>query len=120
MKATLVLVVMSLMTDMDPGSHSERLARYAEKPYDSMEECMKALPKVAAAAHQYYSTDESVILYGAGPMNHYGLSLPNFSIQLDCYQGGPKIEKMDLDQFLPKEQKETEPSGPFRFPAARE
>src|SRR5713226_4508604 len=95
MKATLVLVVFSIMSGANPtpgSSAYERLRGYAEKPYDSLAACQQELPPLFRDAKLYYMNEPA----DTRPAAHLLAIDANFRISVDCYEGGPKLERIDL------------------------
>lgn len=104
MKATLVLVVFSMMSGANPtpgSSGYERLRAYAEKPFDSLAACQQELPPVFRDAKLYYMNEPADAAQGHDaadtlPAAHLLAIDANFRISVDCYEGGPRLERIDL------------------------
>jgi hypothetical protein len=104
MKATLVLVVFSMMSGADPSpgtSAYERLRAYAEQSYDSLAACQQELPPLFRDAKLYYMNDPSDGAPGHAPVDmrpaaHLLAIDTNFRISVDCYEGGSRLERIDL------------------------
>lgn len=104
MKATLVLVVFSIMSGANPtpGTSSyERPRAYAEKSFDSLAACQQELPPLFRDARLYYMNEPADAGQGGDapdmrPAAHLLAIDSNFRISVDCYEGSPKLETIDL------------------------